>query len=296
MSKRRRLLILLACLSGLGLVAVLLTVPREPRDHHQPLSHWVLMLGSPRANAPESPEASAAVTAIGTNALPFLLDWVQYESAPGRAKLSMLIARLRHTPPPWPGPRSRREHLAWGADRALCILGTQAVSALPELVRLMNDSSRPETARRAAGSLRALGTNSLPALLAVVDNPNHPCRTSAILALEIMGRDIGPGMAPALPYLVQCLDPTNGVGVPGWAARALGEFGFASQTVVPALADCLKRRDKYLRITCAKALAGIGEPASSALPALTNALADPDPEVSTAASNAIFIIAKPFPR
>lgn len=295
----RKVRIVLLLIAGLAVFVVLLAVliqARQPRYHGRPLRHWVVLLARARVGEPEFNEAPAAIRNIGTNTLPFLLDWIQYEPTPWRAKLAMLIARLSHTSPPWPGPRTRREQLAWGADRAFCILGPQAVSALPELTRLMNDSSRLETARRAAGSLRGLGTNSLPALLAVVDNPNHPCRTSAILALEIMGRDVGPDVAPAVPHLIQCLGPANRAGVSGWAARALGEYTFAPQLVVPALTDCLTRPDRYLQITCAAALAHIGQPAAGALPALTNALADPDPEVSAAASNAIVTIAKAPPR
>jgi HEAT repeat protein len=154
----------------------------------------------------------------------------------------------------------------------------------------MNDPSRPETAHRAAGALRAFGTNSLPALLAVVDTPGHPCRTTAILSIELMRRHSGPAIEPAAPHLIQCLNPTNGSSIPGWAARALGEFKSSPQLVIPALTNCFSSPNKYLRRTCAEALARIGASAASALPVLTNALADPDPEVCSAARKAISTI------
>jgi len=290
MWQRRTVLVLFACLAGLGALLFLFGHPREPRYQNRPLSYWVAMLAGPQARRPEAKEAPAAVTTIGTNALPFLLDWIQYEPPPWNAKLTEVIARLKRTLPEEPHHRSGREYLAVAADRALWILGTRALPAIPELTRLMNDPSRPETARRAAGALRAFGTNSLPVLLAVVDNPKHPCRTTAILALQIMRRHFGPAIDPALPHLIQCLDPTNGLSAPGWAARALGEFKSAPQLVVPALTNCFSNGNKYLRITCAEGLARIGAPAASALPVLTNALADPAPEACSAARKAISTI------
>jgi hypothetical protein len=286
MSKARKILFPLACLAAVGVLLTFSIHSREPRYRNRPLSYWVAALAGPRAQGPESKEAPAAVNSVGSNAVPFLLKWIPYEPPPWRP----VADRLLRSSPRMPEERSEREFLAWGADRAFWILGTRAVSALPELVRMMNDPSRPETARRAAGTLRAFRTNSLPALLTVVDNPNHPCRTAAILALQIMRRDFGPALEPALPHLIQSLSPTNGTSIPGWAARALGEFKSAPQLVVPALTGCFSRPDKYLRTSCAEALARIGAPAANALPALTNVLVDPDPEVSKAASNAILSI------
>ena len=159
----------------------------------------------------------------------------------------------------------------------------------------MNDPSRPETARRAAGAVRAFGTNSLPALLAVVDTPGHPCRATAILAIQLMRRHSGPAFEPGASHLIQCLNLTNRSSVPGFAARALGEFKSPPQIVVPTLTNCFLSPNKYLRITCVEALARIGAPAAAALPVLSNALADPTPQVRNAASNAIMTIAAALP-
>src|SRR5687768_2735651 len=68
-------------------VVALLSRSREPRWNHQPLSYWVKAAGSSERNT--DPHPIEAIQAIGTNALPCLLDWINYEGKPSRLKESV---------------------------------------------------------------------------------------------------------------------------------------------------------------------------------------------------------------
>lgn len=56
----------------------------------------------------------------------------------------------------------------------------------------------------------------------------------------------------------------------------LGNIGPAAAEAVPALIDALKDPDEIVRQKAAQALENIGPAAAEALPALTDALEDPD--------------------
>jgi HEAT repeats len=71
------------------------------------------------------------------------------------------------------------------------------------------------------------------------------------------------------------------------AIRALGERGGEAARISPALADCLKDEDAFIRRDTAQALGKLGTGARSALPALVAALADKNPGVRGAAGRAL---------
>ena len=306
MNKRRTLIILAICLAAVVAAVVSFIHPREPRYRDRPLSDYVTVFGRVSAAdswehehlslEPERQEAIAALHSIGTNALPFLLKWIQWDpqtplwrtnlanqlrpSNPSD-NLDAVLVRLEH---------SKRERLAAGTEIAFQVLGTQAVSAIPRLTRLMDGPAPPYAADTATMALGAIGTNSLPTLLAVIHNPKHPRRLMAFSAIAFMRNRCGPSVDAAVPHLVECLSDTNDPQVPLWAAGALGQFDSASPLTLTALTNCLTSSNTNLRFRSADALGRIGGPAVPALPALTNALSDPDATVSSAASNAIFQI------
>ena len=62
---------------------------KEPTYKGRALSNWVI---SGYQNP--GPEAETAIGEIGTNGIPFLLEWIQYEPAPWRAKLAATVVRI----------------------------------------------------------------------------------------------------------------------------------------------------------------------------------------------------------
>ena len=100
--------------------------------------------------------------------------------------------------------------------------------------------------------------------------------------------ECGAAALPAVPALAKLLQHPDG-DVRVAAAEALlkiapEKHGDAS---VGALADALKHADLLIRRRAAEALGGRGPQASAALPALRAAVQDPEPEVRTAAEEAI---------
>jgi len=149
--KRHRLFIIIVGVLAV-VILVLLVWPseREPEYNGVTLSAWLLRCSTAN-NQAESFAAVDAIRHIGTNAMPFLIRWIQYE--PGwKDSLSKKILG-------WPlvGNRFAVQKLIWNmtqhrADAAVNgfkILGSQASPALPELQRMADNPKAPETAIRA---------------------------------------------------------------------------------------------------------------------------------------------------
>jgi len=153
MKRRRLFVIIFGCLAAVIVVLLLWPREREPEYNGVALSGWLVRCGS--TNQAECLAAVAAIRHIGTNALPFLLRWIQYE--PGwRDSLGRKILG-------WPVLGSRRDvqRLIWNmtqyraitAVNGFRILGSDANPALPELQRLADNPKAPETAIRATQCL-----------------------------------------------------------------------------------------------------------------------------------------------
>ena len=72
-----------------------------------------------------------------------------------------------------------------------------------------------------------------------------------------------------------------------YAAYDLGELGPKAAPAVPVLVDGLQDSTKYVRRASVKALAKIGAPACSSLPAMRRSMNDKDHFVSGSAENAV---------
>jgi hypothetical protein len=152
--KRRRLFIIIfGCLAAAILVLLVWPREREPQYNGVTLSTWLVCCGS--TNYADSLAAVDAIRHIGTNALPFLIRWIQYE--PGwKDSLGRKILG-------WPVIGNRRDvqKLIWNmtqyrantAVNGFKILGSDANPTLPELQRMADNSKAPETAIRATQCL-----------------------------------------------------------------------------------------------------------------------------------------------
>lgn len=175
--------------SLLGVVAVLVSNSEEgPRYNGRPLSHWVLLADC------EDKEALAVLKHFDPRDIRYLIRWIQYQPASWRSPLYWRIMKLR--PPSifeplavWIG-RPQREDLARGALATFLLLETNAVSAIPALVKLMNNAAAaPDTSERAARALGATGVDALPALVEATRDLTNPARFhAASAAFGIMNR------------------------------------------------------------------------------------------------------------
>jgi hypothetical protein len=253
---RPRRLCWLIFIGVLVLVALIVVVVRpdgEPSYRGRSLSEWVGFLAPSVEPTAAVKEAEEAIRHIGTNALPYLLKWIQYERPPWKNALNRVT-----------GGRLGRYDLlleyrndirARQALEAFREVGPQACKAIPQLIRLMNDPNRSATAQRAAIAIGHMGTNA----------------------------------RPELPRFIGLVTDTNTSPWATWLAiTALGELKLEPQLVVPALTNCLLSSVNAIRFSAAQALGQFGGEARSAVPALVRALGDPYPDNQRSASNALW--------
>jgi len=275
------LLVSVCLLAGLAALMLLDRHANEPQYQGRPLSYWLL-----QAEATLSPDlAQAALNEAGTNAVPHLLKWIQYEPPRWRKKLvhnrlGTFLRPLTHT---------RQESLAVASCNDFPMLGTNAFAAIPKLVMLIHNTNAPLTAVWALHALGRLGTNGLLPIISAMQDPRYAFRFPAVAAIASGGQQ--PASLPTItPVLVQCLKDVTDLRIPEMAAMSLGNNAYAPDLSIPALTNCLASPDPILRSVAAGSLAHFAGQATDALPILTQALADTDPRVRNAATNAITAI------
>jgi hypothetical protein len=300
--KRRRVLIILAVAFIFAIVAVMVwPMKEEPVYQGKKLSEWFLesryYYNQPGWGETEGNESANAVREIGTNALPFLLDWTRYRRPAWRARLLPAFNALT----PWikrmPVVRSvsddRQVARAELAPYGFALLGPRAVSAVPALCCLVHPTN--------AAPLRAailktevfyrLGSNAFPSLMGVLTNHAELGRAGAIEGLRQAGLQ-----EQAADELAACMhDGDQNVALS--AIGALGDFGprWSSDTpirtnVLEALANALRDSRAAVRKRASDALFSFREGQRVVLPALLAARTDPDPEVRRSVTNALFNI------
>lgn len=158
MKRRPVLIIASACLVAFILALVLWPREREPEYNGATLSTWLLRCAL-SGNQAESAPAVDAIRHMGTNALPFLVRWIQYEpgwrDSLGRKMWTWPVIRSRHDIQRliWNMTQYRANAAVYGFQ----VLGSTANPAVPELQRLAYNGDAPETALRATECLIHMG-------------------------------------------------------------------------------------------------------------------------------------------
>ena len=291
--QRRHILILLACGLAVGLYA-LLSGLREPSYQGKSLSQWVADL-DPQGR-PESAKAAEAVRHMGTNAIPYLLEWMRYIQPPGKAKCLDAFDNAAY----WlqerlgaKGDWGLVDHRLMKAEEvtlAFRVLGEGATNAVVELTRILN---KPESSRerfapsgRAAYALAHLGPLGLPPLVAALASTNARVRAHVAWSLRFLGTNA----LVAVPQLLGRLADSDSR-VARQAAETLAEMKADPPVVIPAMQAYLIDPDPDRRATAALGLAGYGSLARSAVPSLLKARKDRIGTVQTCAEQALLRIA-----
>jgi len=178
---------ILAIVVLLGVAIGFLLTPNEvdePRYNGHSLSHWVNTFGAQYYTrldyTPEFAAATNAISQIGTNALPFLLTWIQHEPSSRRDTIARQVRKL-----PIPHALARKladlvkgtaSDKAGYAGASIQILGANAVLAAPSLVRMMRDTNGPETAVRAIFALAKMGEPTFLLLTRALSDTSQPAR------------------------------------------------------------------------------------------------------------------------
>jgi HEAT repeat protein len=238
-------------------------------------------------------QSSNAVHHIGTNALPLLVKWLDYEPPKWRTRFANAIVRL-------PGPLPREAMANWIlGSRALRasiapigfqFLGQEAAPAVPALAQLVGDCRSPARADGALAALMLIGKDGLPPLLSVVTNQvvPTPYRCKAADYIGVQARQLGTNALCVVPTLVQGLDDTPATFC---TAKVLAKLGLAPEEVVPALVRCLRSTNSWAWAGAAQALGEFRSEAESAVPDLLVAASDNDQLVRSLAAGAVRRIA-----
>ncbi len=187
-----------------------------------------------------------------------------------------------------PDPRVRGE-----AAAALGAIGPDAAAAVNQLANLAAEERDDMVPELASGALAAIGEASVPALTRIVRGGIADARVRAIAAVG----EVGPKAITAIPDLMRALvDPDENVRTA--AAEALGRAarGTGAAAAVPGLINAFTDPDHRVREQAALALGTIGARTDRVIPALVGLLKDSDPQMASAASNALETVGMPaFP-
>ena len=293
--KRRMVFILLACLTAVGVCAVILTRHWEPLYQGRPVHEWVEALSGSQQQGTRGEiayaDAKSALEHLDTNAIPLLLEWIAYE--PKLSNTRMSIATLIYKVPfsrrsawlqRWLYSKDQREVRIDAAVVGFAVLGPGAVSAAPDLARLATFSTNTVAAHRAIDALTRIGPLALPALLSVITNRNSATRFYATRCIS----NLGTNALPAIPTLILCL--TNPA-VAGAAFETLGHLKLEPELVVPSLIKIAGDQDALLRTSAILTLGDFGQEARRAVPTLLTALSDDEAAIRDSATNALQSIA-----
>jgi hypothetical protein len=262
---------------------------REPEYNGKKLSEWLAL----QRYRPE--EASDAIRAIGTNALPVLVSWTELQVPDWRYNLAIGYSSF-------PGPihsdsladffiNQKATTRSFNSVFAFRILGTNASAAIPELSRFVMDT-RNRDRRNAAHALAYIGgRDALPPLLAALEDKTVPDIRRALIAGAMPHLNYrGPELTNAVPVMIACLCESNQF-VPSLAATALGTFLFEPEQCVPALTKAAASPDYRVRRNAIRALGNFGCTDTNAIHAVSKALDDSHQDVRKEATNALQKIA-----
>jgi hypothetical protein len=293
--RRRRLLLFL--LAGAAVVTVgWLAWPRgrEPEYKGRKFSEWILVAGQHFApeGGPSQDDGVEAFSQIGTNGLPWVMEWIRSLPPIWKWKLHEKLWQLTSK---LPGPfrfsdGSGLSFEAEGIQGYFAALGSQASPAVPELTRIMNDATAPG-ASFAGFALSKIGAEGLPPLLALLGNPrtSSSVREWAVIAVAQM-HNLGSNAPAVVGVLIRCLSDPDGT-VASRAGYAIGHLALEPDLAVPALAKALQNPNADVRHGAARALGEFGDQARPAAAALVKALNDSDFSVRLYATNALRQIA-----
>lgn len=273
----------LACAAAvvMGLALAYAGRDHEPRYDGRSLSEWVVALTDYSPDG-EPEQAEEAIRQIGTNALPFLVQYCRYRPARWRLKsVAALEAVGEWLGRDWGQPPNRCQVRAEGALAALRIFGPEAAVAIPTLTQILETPGDDEHTMHAIFALGYIGIQALPPLMTVLTNSPSPLRSYAAMSLCALNTNAG----PAVPSLVAYLRATNALAE--YAVLRLGQLQQEPGVVVPALISALQDSRPEIRYAAARALQQFGDQARSAAPALVNLMTDPESDVSEGATNAV---------
>ena len=292
---RRRSLVIAAGCACLALFTwALWPGEKEPEYQGKKLSEWILIVHRDSLRNKETPggvQGVEAIAHIGTNAIPFLLRWM--ENDPPRWRRILADVKQQVSEPLGMGRISEAWiHGPCDMNQALLgfsLLNSNANGAVPRLETLVK-SKNSRVASYSALALMKIGDAGLPPLLAALDDKHAANRREVADSLTSVFAGKGARAAYAVPILTRCLkDDDDEVAYD--CTVMLGCLRIQADTVVPALTTCLSHSSAKVRRGAIFSLGEFGHEAGGAVQPLTECLRDLDAEVRREATKTLAKIA-----
>jgi HEAT repeat protein len=299
------------CLAAIAGLFFLLLPKREPTYRHVPLSDWLALHRSYQFRdlpfridgdafrvVPErdtlGPEAASAIKQIGTNALPFLIEWMEAPRNSWRTGLAKAFAKLPNSVRP--KELSRWLSLSRDYDRASLaytgfrLLGASAAPAIPDLVKVASD---PQALGydNAVHVLVGLRRPAVPALASLLtQNQPKDLQTRVMQGLGYLGKDASEAVPTLAAYATRPGEELVLISI-----VTLGRIRQQPEVVVPTLIECLEDSRPGVSLAAAKVLGEYGMDAAPAVPKLQELLTRPDLNLSKEAEQALLRITSSGP-
>ena len=228
--KKRWFLILLGCLLFVSLVTTAWFRESEPRYKGKTAIEWAEIYES--SFQPDGHndlfarrEAVDAVRHMRDQVLPLALNLISQEKPAWKDSVEHFMEfklDVRRWCPTWVWLPFYR----YPPNEGLVyfhMLGPDAGPAVPELVRVINESESLNISQRAMDALASIGAAGYPSLARIVADPSNPNRRYAVCTVGVM-MDQHPDLSKiAIPLLVKCLND-SAPDVQFAATNALEEF------------------------------------------------------------------------
>jgi len=256
----KKALLLIGVGVGFGLLLFLAVRSSGPRHEGRSAAGWVEQLHSTSAVAQW--EAEGALRALGTSAIPVLVDKLRDQDSTLRSNLTATLRKQDLVPVPRSSVTQNRQD----AVRGFAALGADVEPAVAALVRLLDD---PRSADHASYALMQMSDRVIPALLIAVTNSGLQVRRRVIGDLGSRHTN-APGVEMALvDRMLRDPDLT----ARSLAALSLAKVPDLSEPAIRALIAALQ--DPATMLFAAHALAEAGTNARLAVPALEQMLREP---------------------
>jgi hypothetical protein len=202
----------------------------EPKYKGKKMSEWAEIYESSLqpdgpTDSPERREAVEAVRNLRDQVLPRALELICKEKPDWKGSMEQILESKMEVRR-WCPTRVWAPFYRNPADEGSVyfeMLGPDAGSAVPELVRIINHTESFNTSERAMDALSSIGAASLPSLTQMLADPANPRRRRAVCAIGDM-MDRQPAAAKsAIPLVVKCLNNSD-FAVRYAATNALNEF------------------------------------------------------------------------
>ena len=282
MRKRLHLRTLFLTLGALVALFLIITaiLLRERKYEGKTVREWIYLLDPHVDHRAQHDHASEELTRIGAAALPTIRDILQEPKFPPLQKLKHLAQRCRLLAPDTLDLADRQ----YRASRAAYKIAENADVDISSLVPLLTyhltnlpNYFGTENGRALAGA----GPAGIAILTNLASHPNRNIRDSAIVSLQHARSK--PGVFET--YLRTVNDPEQDIRF--IALSSLARYPKADPNLlVPLAVEHIQSTNQYDRWAATELFAAFpGDPRS--LPALTNALSDPDPTVRSTATRAL---------